>query len=268
VTCEEITAAITLCPQSAVRSPEAIAHIAACQHCSRLMRLFEAGAEVGPSQPDRLNRIQSAILRELKPVRPLAQPVVYVLAFALIFLAVLTSALAPLGTGRGWAALSAGQKVAVFSVLGASGTLLSVSLVRQMAPGSRDPVSPGTLLAGVVTALALTIALVFQPQHEPEFLAKGTACFRIGLSYSVPAALAIWLAVRRGAMLRPCSTGTILGGFAGLLGLSILEINCSDLNVYHILVWHYGVVVASSLVGGALGAIFHYIDGRINPKVV
>jgi hypothetical protein len=268
VTCKELTAAISLCPQSAVLPPEAIAHIAACQHCSRLMTLFEAGPEVGPSQPYRLNRIQSVILRDLKPVRPLAQPMVYVLAITLIFLAKLTVALAPLGTGRGWAALSAGQKVAVFSVLGTSGALLSVSLVRQMAPGSRDPVSPGTLLAGVLAALALTIALVFRPQHEPEFLAKGTACFRIGLSYSVPAALAIGLVVRRGAMLRPCLTGTILGGFAGFLGLSILEIICSDLNVYHILVWHCGVVAASSLAGGALGAIFDYIDGRINSKVV
>jgi hypothetical protein len=85
---------------------------------------------------------------------------------------------------------------------------------------------------------------------------------------SVPAALAIWLVVRRGSIIRPCLSGTILGGFAGLVGLGILEINCSDLNVSHILVWHCGVVVASSLGGGALGAIFDYIDGRNNSKVV
>jgi hypothetical protein len=268
VNCEETTTAISLCPGNVTLPPEATAHIAACEHCLRLMRLFEGGPELVRPQSDRLNRIQLVILRDLRPVRPLAQPMVYVLTFALIFLAVLTAALARSGTASGWAAFSTGEKVAVFSVLGVSGALLTISLVRQMTPGSRDPVSPATLLAGIPVAFALAIALVFRAQHESEFLAKGTTCFRIGLSHSIPAALALWLVVRRGAMLRPWLTGMVLGGFAGLLGLTILEINCSDLNVFHLLVWHGGVVVASSLGGGTLSAFGAHIDSRINPRIV
>jgi hypothetical protein len=268
VTCQETTTAISLQPRNGALPPQAVAHIAACEHCFRLMWLFEAGLEVGSPQPDRCKRIQSAMARDLKPVRPLARPVFYILTFALIVLAVLAAALAPPGTASGWDTLSTGQKVGIFSFLAISGALLTVSLVRQMAPGSKDPISPATLLAGVPAALGFVIALLFRPQQESEFLAKGAMCFRIGLSYSIPAALALWLVLCRGAMLRPRLTGTVLGGFAGLIGLTILEINCSDMNVYHILVWHGGVVVASSLGGNALGALFAYIDSRVNRGIV
>jgi hypothetical protein len=44
----------------------------------------------------------------------------------------------------------------------------------------------------------------------------------------------------QGAMLSPKLIGAAAGGFAGLVGLSVLEINCSNLNVYHIVVWHSG----------------------------
>jgi hypothetical protein len=34
-----------------------------------------------------------------------------------------------------------------------------------------------------------------------------------------------------------------------LIGLSVLEVNCPNLNVFHILVWHGGVVLIGSLAG-------------------
>jgi hypothetical protein len=39
-----------------------------------------------------------------------------------------------------------------------------------------------------------------------------------------------------------------------------LEMNCPNLNVFHILVWHWGVVLLSSGVGALLGAAVEYIQ--------
>jgi hypothetical protein len=41
---------------------------------------------------------------------------------------------------------------------------------------------------------------------------------------------------------------------AGLIGLSVLEVNCPNLNIFHILVWHWGVVLISALAGALVGA--------------
>lgn len=268
MTCDETASTISLGPRNAALKREALAHIAACERCFHLLWTVESGPDTGPPEPGRWERIQTAILRDLKPVRPLARPVVYVLTFAMIFVAVLAAALTTPGSASGWNALTMGQRVFVFSVLAGCGGLLTISLVRQMAPGSKDPIPAAALLAGIPAALALVITLMFRPRNESEFVANGAMCLRAGLSYSILAALALWIPLRRGAMLRPWLTGAVVGGFAGLVGLSILEINCSDLNLNHILVWHGGVVVASSLSGAGLCGLFAYIDNRINRTIV
>jgi hypothetical protein len=80
-----------------------------------------------------------------------------------------------------------GQRVFVFSILVGCGALPTVSLVRQMAPGSGDPISPVAMLIAVPAALAFVIALLFRPQSESGFFSIGVTCLRTGLSYSVQA---------------------------------------------------------------------------------
>ena len=41
-------------------------------------------------------------------------------------------------------------------------------------------------------------------------------------------------------ILSPGLTGTIAGGLAGLVGWVVLELQCPNLNLYHILAWHWG----------------------------
>src|SRR5260370_7287792 len=95
---------------------------------------------------------------------------------------------------------------------------------------------------------------------------RGLMVIRNGLEYSVPTALLFWMLLRRGAILFPKLIGAAAGGFAGLIGLSVLEINCSNLNVYHILVWHWGVILVNLLAGAALCANVGYIDPHRHKK--
>ena len=81
-----------------------------------------------------------------------------------------------------------------------------------------------------------------------------------GLAFSVPAAILLWFILRRGAILYPKLMGAVAGGFAGLAGLNVLEFNCPNLNVFHILVWHAGVVIVGSLGGALLGAAVESIE--------
>jgi hypothetical protein len=120
--------------------------------------------------------------------------------------------------------------------------------------------APAALPIGILTILMVVFAVTFRPKVESTFLADGLACVRSGLTYSIPAALLFWLLVRRGAILFPKLIGAAAGGLAGLIGLSVLEINCSNLNVFHILVWHWGVVLISSVAGVLFGTAVEYIE--------
>ena len=161
---------------------------------------------------------------------------------------------------HGWAALGMGQRVAVFVTLAASAVVLGVSMVGQMVPGSKYALAPAALPVGILTVLLILIAATFSPQADPGFVENGLTCLKNGLTYAIPGGLLFWLLVRRGAILFPKLIGAAAGGLAGLIGLSVLEMNCSNLDVYHILVWHGGVVVISSLAGALLGATVEYID--------
>jgi hypothetical protein len=85
---------------------------------------------------------------------------------------------------------------------------------------------------------------------------------RNGITFSIPSAFLFWLVLRRGAILFPKLIGAAAGGLAGLVGLGVLELNCSNLNVFHILVWHWGVVLISAGAGTLLGAAVEYIQKR------
>jgi hypothetical protein len=198
------------------------------------------------------------VLQDLKPVKPIAPTFAFLAAFGIIFLAV-----AVVGSFQlrafGWGVLSIPQRVVVFASLAAGTGLLASSMVRQMFPGSKHHVSPGLLPVGVLALLTLTAAAVFQPKVEFAFVSNGLSCLRAGLSYAIPGALLLWLVLRRGAILSPKLTTATAGGFAGLIGLTVLEVHCPILNRYHILVWHMGVVLLSMLGGLSLGAAWERI---------
>src|SRR5262249_46007071 len=98
------------------------------------------------------------------------------------------------------------------------------------------------------------------------FIGNGLSCFRGGLTFSIPAALLFWQLLRRGAMLFPKLVGAAPGGLAGLVGLSVLGLNCPNPSVFHILVLHFGVVLISAAGGALIGATVEYVQRRRNPE--
>jgi len=206
-----------------------------------------------------LRRVKSAILEDLRPIRPLAPVRILFIGCAIVFLSVVAVGALVLGM-NGWGTLSLVQRIVMFLTLAASAVLLANSMIRQMVPGSRHILAPAVLLVSILILLMMVIAATFRSQPESTFLAAGVMCLKNGLTFSMPAGLLLWFILRRGAILYPKLMGAVAGGFAGLAGLSVLEFNCPNLNVFHILVWHAGVVIVGSLGGALLGAAVESIE--------
>jgi hypothetical protein len=252
VTCRDIDGLIV--SRLALASPEAAAHIAGCERCRRLAEAMRKTPAASAPSPRQLKQIETGVLADLKPVKPLAPA--GALCFALLAILLVVVAVGAIALGiAGWRALSLPQKIAVFAAMSASICLLAWTAARQIVPGARLLLSPIWLVVAVWAILTGIFTILFRPHQEPTFVATGLICLRIGLECAVPSALAFWLLLRRGAILNPVMTGATAGALAGLSGLMVLEIFCPNLNEYHILAWHLGAALASTLGGIAVGSI-------------
>ena len=253
ITCREMDAVIASHARDLALPDEAAEHLVECDGCRLLVKAFDRSYNsLGPPE-GRLRQIQAAIKEDLRPVRPLASAGVFLLAFMLISLAVVAIGSLLLGV-NGWNALGSIQRMTIFAALTASVFQLAISVVRQMVPGGKHSISPRLLPIGILTGLILVTAVIFRVRHETPFVPAGLACLRTGLTYSIPAALLFWVLLSRGAVLYPKLTGAAAGEFAGLIGVSVLEVGCPNLDVYHILVWHLCVILLCVIGGLSLGA--------------
>jgi hypothetical protein len=258
LTCREMNDSMISTSEAWAQTEGPAEHLNRCERCRTLTRLLdEVGRASAPSE-SQLKRIKIAILDQLKPARLLPSSRVLLLACAIIVLCVVAAGAVRLGT-NGWAALNIDQRIAVFFSLAASAIVLAVSMVRQMVPGSRHTLPPAALPVGILLVLTLVIATTFRSHEEVAFVAGGLVCIKNGILYSAPAALLFGLLLRRGAILFPKVIGLAVGGLAGLIGLSVLEINCPNLNAFHIWVWHWSVVLVSTLASALVGAAVEYL---------
>ena len=97
-------------------------------------------------------------------------------------------------------------------------------------------------------------------------MTTGIACIRNGLVNSIPALFGFWLLLRRGAILHAKLVGAAAGMLGGLAGLTVLELSCPNVNVFHILVWHCGGVLISSVGGALLGGAAEHLQRSGNRK--
>jgi hypothetical protein len=205
--------------------------------------------QIPPLAADRLKQVESAVIAELRPVRPLASDAVYVGAFAGIFIAVCIVSCYLIAGRDGWEALSNLQRPVVFIPLLAIASLLAFSLVRQMRPAAKYMRTTAIFAVVVFLLLIASVALIFHPMHETAFAHDSLVCFRVGMMFAIPTAILFGIVLWRGAALSPALTGATAGGLAGLAGLTVLEIHCPNMNVYHIVVSHLSVVLVCALAG-------------------
>jgi Negative regulator of sigma F len=208
-----------------------------------------------------LQRIKSEIVTDIQTVKPLAPP-------AVLFAALLAASIAAAGVGvsqlriAGWRARDAIQRIAILMILSLGSILFASSLVREIAPGSRVFVPASRSIAGVLAIFAGIFVALFQVHPERAFVATGLVCLRIGLECAFPVAAVSWLILRRGAPLNRIAAGALAGALAGISGLALLEIFCPNLNRYHVLAWHLGAAVASTIAGILAGIVAQRLADR------
>jgi hypothetical protein len=194
---------------------------------------------------------RSAILGDLRPVRPLPAPWVLTLLFAGVFALLAVASGSMLGA-HGFQALDDLQRAAIYPTVAALALVAAVACSRQMRPAG------GPRLGGVALLLALACfpavaAAIFRGYSVIDFVPEGVPCLRAGLLVALPTAiLATWL-LRRGFVLDWSEAGLAGGVLSGLTGLAMLEVHCPNLKAIHILAWHLGVVVVSAALGFAVG---------------
>jgi hypothetical protein len=197
-----------------------------------------------------LRRIADSIEPAMQPVRPM--PPTWLLAGGLVLI---SAAVALLGAARlglqGIIALALPARLLIFGTLGLLLCVAAVQLVEEWIPGSRRRLTAARWLTGASIALLGVFAMLFHDYRAEHFLSAGFTCLATGLLHAVPVALLAWWWLRRGWALNPVSAGLAAGVLAGLAGVTLLELHCTDFHALHVLVWHTLVVPSS----GALGAL-------------
>jgi hypothetical protein len=185
-------------------------------------------------------------------VRPLAPTWVLALGLVAIGAAIALGGAAIVGL-QGFLALAPRARLLIFGTLLLLAGAAATQAVRQWIPGSAARVPPGALLAIVAAALLGVFALLLHDYRTEHFVAAGIACLLTGLAYAIPAGLVGWWLLHRGYAVSGVAAGLVAGVFAGLTGVALLELHCTNFEALHVLVWHTLVVPVSGAAGALAG---------------
>lgn len=235
-------------------SADARKHLASCARCSKLYRwlLEQPAAEV----PSELSwRIQNRLAASLAPVSPAASIPVSVLRLLAIFLAFAGGLVFTMGAA-GVRQMSTAQLLGSGLLLAAGAVLFSLSLARQMAPGSRRGI-PTWLAMALFGGIALGgITLLFPWRMPGTSIALSWQCSLREVAIAAPAAAFLWLLLRRSIpALSPTALGASVGAMAGLLAVTVLQLGCVYQEALHLLLWHWSVLAISAGAGALLGRL-------------
>jgi hypothetical protein len=199
--------------------------------------------------PALLSRIAASIKQDLRPVQPM--PPAWLLT---TLLAAACATIALLGAAKsgftGFEKMGVLDRVLIFPLLALLIPATAAACVSEMIPGSRRFISPVYLLP----ALLAVFVFVFRDYHAVNFLSQGLVCLGTGLLYAAPTAIAAWFLLRRGFAVNPKMAGATAGVLSGLAGLTMLELDCPNPELLHVITWHVAVLVVSGAIGFWLGA--------------
>lgn len=210
--------------------------------------LEEQAGSAGPISPELQARIAGSLTDSLRPVKPVSSVIVSLLQIAAVFAIFAVALVAVMGTA-GLARMSAVQLGVIAALIVAGAGLFSLSLAWQMRPGSYQFLRPAGILGIFGVGLLTGMALLFPWVSPQAFVIQGWHCLASGLAVAAPAALLVWLVVRRGAPLSMSAWGATLGATAGLLGVTVLEFQCPHQEALHLLVWHGSVLIITTAAG-------------------
>jgi len=231
-------------------------HVRSCNRCQELVSALNISvasvAMDDPPSPATLRQIAEEMANGMGPVRPMPPARYFFTAFVGIFVSIVALGVYRLGAFA-IAVMTPLQTAAILSALALGTGLLAYSLVHHMVPGSRHSIPPILLPVAITIILTIAMAVLFRFQQEENFWANARACIRLGTGIGALAALPFWLVLRRGAILSPRMTGSATGLLAGLVGTTVLEIHCPNLDASHILVSHLGAAILCALAGLVIG---------------
>ncbi len=220
----------------------------------------------GTLPPGLLGRIGNSLGPGIEAVRPL--PATGILVAGLAILSALVAIFGAWRTGfAGFAALPVGSRWVIFGALGTLGCVAAARAVAQWIPGSPARLGSAAALALVCLTLLVLFGLLFHDYTTTDFMTAGIACLTTGLIWAVPAALLALAWLRRGWVVNPVAAGVAAGALAGLAGLALLELQCTNFEAFHILLWHVLVVPLSAAAGAALGWSAHRMHSRLPPPL-
>jgi hypothetical protein len=247
--CKDVARALSEEPRLPLQAED---HVRNCNRCQELVSALNVPVGVDSPSPATLRQIADGMVAGLRPVRPVAPVRYFFGAFVGIFVSIVALGVYRMGAFA-IAVMTPLQTTAILTALAVCTGLLAYSLVHQMVPGSRHRIPPRLLPVAITISLTIAMAVLFQFQHERNFWASAWACIRAGTPFGALAAAPFWLVLRRGAILSPGMTGAATGLLAGLVGTSVLEIHCPNLDAWHILVSHLGVAILCALAGFVIG---------------
>lgn len=206
-------------------------------------------------EPALLSRLAASIKSSLEPVRPLPQTRVLVGGLVLICATVALAGAARAGF-YGLEKLNLIERALIFPTLAILMALAGLEFVKEMIPGSLRRITPGALLGLGSVVLLGVFAFLFRNYQTDHFVHAGIACLVVGVLHAIPTALLGWLFLRRGFAVKPIDAALAAGTFAGLAGVSMLELHCANLQALHILVWHTAVVPVSGAIAALIVRFF------------
>src|ERR1035438_970008 len=241
-------------------SAEARKHLTSCARCRNLHHWIAVRPTTSGVSSELSQRIQSQLVASLTPVRPAASIQVCVLRFLTIFLALAGGLVVTMGAA-GLRQMSSAQFVGSGFPGAAGAVLFSLSLARQMAPGSRRSI-PTWLTMALFGSTALGGITLLFPWREPgTSIGLSWQCSLRELAIAAPAAALLWLLLRRSApALSPTALGASVGAMAGLLAVTVLQFGCVYQEALHLLLWHWSVLAISA---GA-GALFGWFSSQLS----